>query len=869
MESVIGTVWHHQRRRQVVTSRRDPATTPEPAEQNATAAGGERDQRRPNEEANPRTPHSTSNALGGALQHMRHVQWESPLNAPTVDNNLLVANLAREAAGEVLSSFGTGATVEMTQALATWLASHVRSRHGTRAPNHWCWSITTVCWLISRAMRHNGNEQGLNVRFLASYFGMNAAGMRQRPISTWEQGGASCEYAFELGTLPPGAQSLGENESIVSHTNPRVSRAADTLLDRLAQAIWSEPPQEDPEDQASGDEPPTDHDDMQVDTEEGTVATDTAMDSTPPEDPANTPADAGVAGEEHGGGNAHPAAPQCDAGEAQDRDNYHCTQGPTESGYAETQGSNEHSASGTFHTRSTVNSKEVEDPFASAGISPTIPFTHPDASPPNGDHGEGAPEAVPGPEHIGERNGQANFAGNPICAGDGSRTGQSCATNMARRTHAEQGGQPGHHNPASHDDHSGGFGNPAYDNPGNDALGYGDEHTEIDPSSPNADSNSSEPSREAEHPRESSTATINIDNQFGATDARNDVCTPVADSAIDAIHATYAAGASDAIDTSDAGRESDAIGAPDAVDATHATGATDAQIGDGTPKAVGATDANDATYAGGTHDAIGATDAASEPGAIAAPGATDATHAAGATDAQNSRCTSDGRTDQTTTSRTGHDGDPQYRNRDTSIPTARRLLMGDRAEPVARRMRTSGPTQGDEPPAVHTSRWGLGTCSADERWNICDRYVSENGTAGSSAGLLQSLVRGGCPSSIAELTLQTWFQAGLLIHDGERIRPGNIGSQGSLQALQPPGSHDSHPRGGTSVALLSLFDGTGLARIAMDEAIQDCGGIRLVRSAFVEHDRALAGHVEAVWNNEVSSSRTTVAHSPIATDIWD
>ena len=102
-------------------------------------------------------------------------------------------------------------------------------------------------------MRHGGNEQGLNVRFPASHFGMNAAGMRQRPIATWEQGDTTGEYVFDPGTLPPGAQSLGERESIVSHTNPRVPRAAGTLLDRLVQVIWDEPTQEELGNQARGD----------------------------------------------------------------------------------------------------------------------------------------------------------------------------------------------------------------------------------------------------------------------------------------------------------------------------------------------------------------------------------------------------------------------------------------------------------------------------------------------------------------------------------------------------------------------------------------------------------------------------------------
>ena len=193
--------------------------------------------------------------------------------------------------------------------------------------------------------------------------------------------------------------------------------------------------------------------------------------------------------------------------------------------------------------------------------------------------------------------------------------------------------------------------------------------------------------------------------------------------------------------------------------------------------------------------------------------------------------------------------------------------MGERAEPVARRMRTSSPTRSDEPPAAHTCCWGLGACNADERWNICDRYVSEHGTSGTRHGLAQSLRSGGCTSQIAESTVQTWFHAGLLIHDGEFVRPGNTDSQDSLRALQPLRGQEPLNRETASVALLSLFDGTGLARIAMDEGIHDCGGITLVRSASVEHDRTLANRVESVWNNEVSSGHTQIAHTPIASDI--
>ena len=170
-------------------------------------------------------------------------------------------------------------------------------------------------------------------------------------------------------------------------------------------------------------------------------------------------------------------------------------------------------------------------------------------------------------------------------------------------------------------------------------------------------------------------------------------------------------------------------------------GATDAQNDVGAPAATGATAAIDATDAAGAPDATGAADAVCEPGAIVATGATDATYAAGATDAQDSGRASDDRIDHRATNRAGHGGDPHYGNRDASLPTARRPLMRERAEPVARRMRTNGPPQRDEPPAAHTSRWGLGACSADGRWNICDRYVSENGTGGTRVGLLQSRTR--------------------------------------------------------------------------------------------------------------------------------
>ena len=184
---------------------------------------------------------ATSEELNGALQHLRRVQWEQPSsNVPSADLNPLAANAATDAAREVLASFGGGAAANMIHALATWFASHVRARHSTRAPHHWRWSITAVCWLIARAMRHNGADQGLSCRSMATRFGMNAAGMRQRFLSAWGAEGTTCNYTFNPATLPPGAQSLGENESVVSHTSPRISEDAAAHLERLVQTIWTE-----------------------------------------------------------------------------------------------------------------------------------------------------------------------------------------------------------------------------------------------------------------------------------------------------------------------------------------------------------------------------------------------------------------------------------------------------------------------------------------------------------------------------------------------------------------------------------------------------------------------------------------------------
>ena len=105
----------------------------------------------------------------------------------------------------------------------------------------------------------------------------------------------------------------------------------------------------------------------------------------------------------------------------------------------------EHGMGGTVHTQNAANSSEVDNLFVSEGISPTVPFTHPDASSSNGECGEGALGATLWPEHIEEGFGRANVAGDTNPTAEQNRTGHVCGPNMActnRCTHTEREANP-------------------------------------------------------------------------------------------------------------------------------------------------------------------------------------------------------------------------------------------------------------------------------------------------------------------------------------------------------------------------------------------------------------------------------------------
>ena len=74
---------------------------------------------------------------------------------------------------------------------------------------------------------------------------------------------------------------------------------------------------------------------------------------------------------------------------------------------------------------------------------------------------------------------------------------------------------------------------------------------------------------------------------------------------------------------------------------------------------------------------------------------------------------------------------------------------------------------------------------------------------------------------------------------------------------------------GRPIALLSLFDGLGTARLAVDEVLRMEGGsVRLVGSWYAEWHAPLRDAVERLWarRHAVTGCRR---HEPVANDVWD
>ena len=106
------------------------------------------------------------------------------------------------------------------------------------------------------------------------------------------------------------------------------------------------------------------------------------------------------------------------------------------------------------------------------------------------------------------------------------------------------------------------------------------------------------------------------------------------------------------------------------------------------------------------------------------------------------------------------------------------------------------------------------------------------------------------------------------------ITPDSPVNPGHWYPLAPPpgrasGLSEQHS-GGRPLALLSLFDGTGMARVALESALARLGatGPSFVASAFAELQPNLASAVQALWAQQAQTSGGP-PHSCIAHDVWD
>ena len=189
-------------------------------------------------------------------------------------------------------------------------------------------------------------------------------------------------------------------------------------------------------------------------------------------------------------------------------------------------------------------------------------------------------------------------------------------------------------------------------------------------------------------------------------------------------------------------------------------------------------------------------------------------------------------------------------------------------------MKIDEPAQRPDPQVRNDAAWGLGPCNASQRWGECQTYLFSMADRGTREGLVETLRSAGCPMAIAGTVVNTWLQAGMIHDHGSHISMGGrpLDATDRLSrgvGLAPQDSDSRQPSNEHRLALLSLFGGTGLARVAIEEIVRESPGITLVDSAFAEHDEILSDRVEAVWRRQHQLGHTRVPHRAIARDVWD
>ncbi len=127
--------------------------------------------------------------------------------------------------------------------------------------------------------------------------------------------------------------------------------------------------------------------------------------------------------------------------------------------------------------------------------------------------------------------------------------------------------------------------------------------------------------------------------------------------------------------------------------------------------------------------------------------------------------------------------------------------------------------------------------------------------------------------------MASWTGLNLLTAQGDRIclintdrvTPDSPVTLACWLPATPPASRlatSANPR--PRLALLSLFDGTGLARVALDQRLRAMGPAAptLVASAFAEIQASLGCAVQRLWAAEATATGCT-PHQYIAQDVWD
>ena len=167
---------------------------------------------------------------------------------------------------------------------------------------------------------------------------------------------------------------------------------------------------------------------------------------------------------------------------------------------------------------------------------------------------------------------------------------------------------------------------------------------------------------------------------------------------------------------------------------------------------------------------------------------------------------------------------------------------------------------------------------------LLDLLRTAGGTLAASTARSQLAARG--YAGHFEAAVRFWQTTGFLLLEGPQEEPrlrldradlitaDSPVTPGHWHPLAPPhGSGSSsppHPSAGRPIALLSLFDGTGMARVALDRALAQLGGAGppLVASAFSELQVSLASAVQSLWTQQTRDTNIP-PHTCIAHDVWD